>query len=243
MIDVWIPAPDMSPIEFQGHCEFRDIIIPIPGKDEWGVDTLQRTVQGPASRIAQFNKTLKQGATYKDANGNTFFLQTWQPIEHKCFPGAHISYKGLINDALPDPIPSTTNDEKISIITAGNLQITMGSEEDGTERIIIGGTREIKYVSTTTIWRYVSRGEPKGRKFENVRGNVRQPMLITRGSVIYAEYEDGGSQRYVGSAPAALATALFVTPYVETTGPSFFPIIGTPFYECEEICAYRYPDS
>lgn len=243
MIDVWVPSPGMSPIEFQGFCEFRDIIIPIPGKDDWGADTLERTVQGPASRLPQFLKTLKQGSSFKDVNNNPFFLQSWKAIEHKCFPGFQLLYKGLINDALPDPIPSTVNDEKVSVVTAGGLHITIGDEDEGTERIIVGGTRELKYVSTTTTWRYISRGEPKGRKFLTVQGNVRQPMILPRGSVIFAEFEDGGSQRFAGSAPAALATALFPIPYIEVTGPNFIPILGTPYNECEEVCALRFPDS
>lgn len=242
-VDVWIPSPGMSPIEFIGALEFRDVVYPIPGKDDWGADTLERTVQGPASRMGTFLKSLKQGSSFKDVNGNIYFLQSWQPIDHKCFPGAHLIYKGLINDALPDPIPFTTNPEKVSILSASGLHITVGGDEEGNQRIIIGGTRELKYVSTTTTWRYISRGEPKGRKFLNVQGNVRQPTIIPRGSVIYAEFEDGGSQRFAGSAPAALATALFPIHYVDVTGPNFFPIIGTPYYECEEVCELRFPDS
>lgn len=44
--ELWTPAPDMSPIAFTGHIEFRDVVIPIAGKDEWGVDVLTRTVRG-----------------------------------------------------------------------------------------------------------------------------------------------------------------------------------------------------
>lgn len=236
-LEIWQPSSGMSSISFTGKLEFRDIVIPAPGKDEWGADTLDRVVQGPASRFDKFIDGLKQGQVFKDENGNRFFLQTWRPIEHHVFPGAYLSYKGLINDALPDPLPSTTVNETVSTLTASGLDITVGGEEN--ERIIIGGTREIKYISPTTVWRYITREEPKVRKFNSVRGG----SIVDRGSVIFAQYDDGGSERYVGSAPAALATALFAQPYVDTIGPSFDPIIGTPFFECMEVCQLRYPDS
>jgi hypothetical protein len=238
-IDVWIPERGMSAIEFQGHLEFRDIEIPIAGKDEWGADTLTRTLQGPGSRIQDFLQTLKQGASYKTKQG-VFFLQSWVPIPHKCFPGVTLIYKGLVNDDLPPPVPSTSRSEIMSTLTATGLSITVSSGEDE-ERTITGGSREVRYVSPTTVWRYMTRELPVRKKFVGASA-VQGTGIEDRGSVIFAEFDDGTTQRMV-NAPAGLATALFAQPYVDTVGPSFDPIIGTPYYECLEVCQLRYPDS
>lgn len=242
-MELWTPTPGMSPIAFEGALEFRDMFIPAPGKDEWGVDTLDRVVRGPASRFEQFLATLEKGMVCdaRVTNARYFYLQTWKPIDHHCFPGVSLSYKGFIGDAIPDDLPSTTRSELVSSVSASNLSITTGSEDN--ERTIIGGTRDIKYISPTTVWRYISRGEPTKKKYGNA-GSVRGALGIENlGSRIVANYEDGGSESFGGNAPAGLVTALFVSPYIFVIGPSFQPIQGTPFYECEEVCQLKYPDN
>lgn len=234
-MELWTPRAGMSAIAFEGHLEFRDMFIPTPAKDEWGADTLERLVQGPASRFEDYGSKLKQGQVY---DGNKFFfLQTWRAIDHKCFPGYALSYKGFIDDKLPDPIPSTSRSELMSSISAIDLDITDGG------RTITSGVAEMKYIAPTTIWRYISRGEPDKKRFGGP-GSVRGVMGIENlSTLITANYDDGSSAQFAGNAPAGLATALFATPFIFTIGPSFSPIWGTPFFECDEICQYKYPDS
>lgn len=239
-VELWTPDAGMSQIVFTGKLEFRDMFQPSPSKDEWGVDTLERVVRGPASRYEAFYRALRQGQVCNaDIPGaNYFFLQTWQPINHPIFPGVAMTYKGLIDNVVPPDTSYTVRNELMSTISADGLSITAG------DKTIVSGSNEIKYISPTTIWRYISRGEPTVQKY-GAPGSVRGALGIENlGNRIVGNTDEGDTIPYTqGTAPAALATALFGTPYVFVIGPSFTPIIGTPFFECEEICQMKYPDN
>jgi hypothetical protein len=229
---LWTPALGMAPIAYQGHIEMRDMHIPVPGKDEWGMDTLTRTVRGPASLQEQFIRSLRQGTAFRFAN-SVFYLQTWAPQDHPIFPGASMSYKGLTN-GIPGPIPSNSRTELVGSITATDLSVTYHG------KTIVSAQKEVKYIAPQTTYRYISKREPQKPSFSGVRGGSDVQVLDSR---ITATFSDGTTQVFAGGAPAAVATALAGSAVVFVVGPNATPIVGTPYWEAEETCMLKYPGS
>lgn len=228
---LWTPVPGMTPIHYSGHLEFRDIVIPVPNKDEWGVDTLERRVQGPGHLYANFEKNLKQGQIYQ-FSGDSYYLQTWRQIDSKVFPGFMLSYKGFRNGVIPDPLPTTSRSELCSSVTAGDLSVTFAGKK------IVGATQEIKYIAPTTIWRYLTKTEPTVAVFNTVRGSQGLSVLDSR---ITITYNDGTTSILAGNAPAGVVSALSVSPVTFVIGPAFNPIVGTPYFEAQEVVQIKFP--
>ncbi len=225
----WTAPGSNAPLLFSGRLQFEDVTTPVSGKDEWGLDTLERTVRGPIFMFEDYAAALRQGAIFKG-----YYLQSWRPIEHPFAPGFSLTYKG-VQAGIPDPFPNNSRCEILSSISAEKLSISHAGKR------IISATREIKYISPQTNYRYISESEPQATKYGAVRGIKTNEVQVIDSRII-ASYDDGTTQPFVGIAPAALATALFVTPSVFVIGPSATKVFGTPYWECEEVCQLRFPE-
>lgn len=224
---IWTAPGSNVPLAFHGRLQFEDITQPVTGKDEWGLDTLERTLKGPAHLFRACSEALRQGAEYRG-----YFLQSWRPIDHPYAPGFSLTYKGCQN-GIPNPLIAIGRCELMSSINATNLYVTYHG------KVIVEATREIKYIAPHASYRYITDREPSGPRYSSAR--VSGVQVID--SRTYITFDDGTSQVLVGAAPAAVATALFATPVVFVTGPSAVQVFGTPFWECEDQVVLRYPES
>lgn len=234
-IEFWTPHAGMSQIVFTGHVEFRDVKTPAPSKDEWGLDVLERTVRGPGKYFEAYGAALKQGDVY----GQHFYLQSWRPIEHAIFPGWQLTYKGVRAGALPTALPVTSFSELVSTVEANDLEVTYQG------KTIISASKEVKYIAPTTTYRYISRGRPTTPRYGAVDTN--QPIQNIDSRTVVTLLDDSvtppvtSTMTLTGAAPAAVATALAGSPVVFVIGPTFEPILGTPYYECQEVVQMKYP--
>lgn len=199
-----------------GTGDFVDQHEPAPGKSEWGMDTLARTVKGCQSNLAAFIGTLGQGAIYS-FGGNDYYLQTWEPDKNAVFPSVSLNYKGLTGGIPP---------EKAS---GGQVEqcITLAANDIGIYRT---ATRDIRYVTRRSCTQYISDGRPTGATY----GLDISSAIEIRSSVIRAEDADGNSYVFSGAdAPSDLVTALTaatdVFSYMECS-----PVVGTPYFECTD---------
>lgn len=224
----WRAPGATIPLLFIGTLEAQDVSVPVSGKDAWGLDTLERTIRMPAFLFADYCANLRQGMAY-----NGYYLQSWNPSPHPYAPSVSLSYKGFQN-GVPDPLISNSRCELMSSINASNLRIASGG------KIITSATKEVKYLSPQSNYRYIRSGEPSTPKYSDVRGAAAVKVQNTRISV---SYDDGTTGVFIGTAPAALATALFLEPQPFITGPSSTQVFGTPYWECEESIVLRYPEN
>ena len=210
--------PGMSPVAFWGNgssavADFRDQFPPKPQKNEWGVDVLKRQLKGALPGFEAFYNALVQGQQYVD-NGVTYYLQTYGPIEDKVFPGADLEFKGF-SKGLPTVL-----------ITGGQVElsgtITVSSPQKA--------SRNLRYLSWKSIYRYILNQVPTGPKYQTIAVDINP----TDG-IIFSEILDQNGKPYFGNAPADLVTALTPVGVDDiATLDSYNPIIGTPFYECQD---------
>lgn len=195
---------------FQGNVRFEEQGEPVPGKSEWGVDTLTRKFRGAAFLLAAYIATLRQGAAF-----NGFYLQTWGADDDPTFPVVTLNYKGLLN-GIPDPHP--VND---------TVELSGSVSTDTPEK----ASRDFSYTADQTSWKYISVGRT-GSRFSEVQGG--DPII--RQSII----TDKDGKRYPGNAPVGLVTALTVGVGNELVSHREERIIGTPWYENEDVVQRRF---
>lgn len=128
-------------VAFKGNCEWGELSVPVPTKNEWGMDVLNRDFSGRADKYENFIKGLKQGDSFSFSGGQ-FYLQTWSSQPHRSFPVVTLSYKGLLSGKVPDPVFESDTSPKSCTKT-----VTSGSSPR---------TYEITYISTQKIWRYIT---------------------------------------------------------------------------------------
>lgn len=226
-------APNGAVINYIGQADdLQETNLSTPSKDEWGMDTLTQQIRG--SIPAFLGVTPVQGNTYT-YGAATFYLQTWQPIDHPVFPGYSLIYKGLIGGDLPDPLISSQRVEMLSTVTADGLSISYGG---GT---IISGAKEVKYETDQTVYRYITSSEPSAPTYTASIG----PGIIIKDSRITASWEDADGNistiTFTGNAPAGLVTALTATPSDVVSGPNWETVVGSPYYECVDVVRLEYP--
>ena len=193
---------------------FVDAHTPLPGKSEWGMDMLVRTMRGTQPQVASFVAGLAQGSTYT-FNGTTYYLQTWEPDNGAVFPSVSLHYKGLVG-GIPNPKASGQMIEQ-------SISLTCNSPQDA--------SREIRYVTRQTSTLYIASSIPTGPSYGlDVSINIR---------VIQSVIRTGDGALFYGSAPAALVTAL--TPSEVTRAfMRCSPVVGSPYYECEDVASLLY---
>ena len=91
----------VTTITYTGDYAFEDEFEPVPGKSEWGMDTLTRVMAGGQPNLVAFMEGLSQGQSYT-FNGNVYYLQTWQPDGGQVYPRVTMNYLGLVG-GIPAP--------------------------------------------------------------------------------------------------------------------------------------------
>lgn len=212
----------------------HEVELPQIDKNEWGIDTLKRTLSGTAPNVITAQAALAQGATYS-FGGITFYLQTWGQDNDPIFPRLILNYKGL-RGGIPDPFPVTSQSEMMSSINADGLSVSYAG------KTIVSATQEVKYVAGQTTWRYIASSIPTAP----IYGTVELSTFVILDSRITIALEDvdgnQSTQVLVGAAPAGVTSALTRTPTEYVIGPNFSPIFGTPYYECEDQVQLRLPE-
>lgn len=201
--------PAKSPIQIS-----VDRLVPQPGatmtKNAYGIDVLPRPYSCPRARVSSLiPKAGTPDIFYSNlrATGNYSVTESEGLI---CT--VTIEYKGLLNNAIPDPLISTG-------MSSGSTSATKSDTGDATSQ----RTWEIVFYSPTQTFRYVSNGRPRSPRFSSYEGGpVAGPSIMTQ------SITDGNGRRRT-SAPG-----ITLIPRAELSAFSTIPVPGTPYYECEE---------
>ena len=214
-----------TPVTYTGDSTFQDEHEPVPGKTEWGMDTLTRTMAGGQPKLVAFVQGLSQGSSYT-FNGNVYYLQTWEPDNGQVFPRVTLNYKGLTG-GIPTPKASGVMIEQTISITASSV---------GTYKT---ATRNIRYVTRKSTTLYIATTRPTLYTY-GLDITFTADNIIILESVITATDNDGNNYVFSGAnAPANLVTAL--TPAAVAQGfPECAPVVGSPFFECVDNVALLY---
>lgn len=205
---------------------FIDTHEPVPGKSEWGMDTLMRTMRGTQPNLATFVASLAQGTTYT-FNGNTFYLQSWEPDGNPVFPSVTMNYKGLTG-GIPTPKASGGTVEQT---------LTLSAQSVG---IYTTATREIRYLTRQSSTLYIATTAPTaGSHGLDVSFDVYSSFIS---SVIRATDSSGNDYVFAGAtAPSALVSALTPVGTLDRIVPHSSPVVGSPWHECEDTCVRLLP--
>lgn len=236
-----------------GRCGFEDCNIPVAGKSEWGMDTLTRKMKGHVSLLSTFMQSLTQGQMYVDA-GSNFYLQTFEPDDATPVATVTLVYKGLrygtpipdVQSSVVSSVGSTSADYSAENSGKGRIYKTIplwhfsyveptGFEEDvenGSRKVYTtGATMEFNYKAAETKYRYVQSGRPTGARY-SVTDIVADPSF-RRVRIVTSDGSIYGIERQV---------FFGLTPVASPTVVSFSSknVIGTPFYECEDVIRLEY---
>lgn len=192
-----------------GRTTFEDSFIPVPNKNEFGMDTLSRRVEGYAGGLVDYIRSLRQGQTY-EFDGILFYLQTWNPGNSTPVASVDLHYKGLTPGGTPEvdvqrrfvsAIGRTSQDysDEGTPLGVGRLYGTGVFASIG-ENIPIEGTigtsiawskkfyalsafMEFEYIAVEAVFRYIAVGEPVAARHSSVGVNytlvVNDARIVT----------------------------------------------------------------
>lgn len=222
----------------KGDDDFLDLYTPVPGKSEWGMDTLTRRMIGYIDGLESFINGLDQGDTFT-YNGHVFYLQTWENDDHPYKPTVTLNYKGLV-EGIPDPTSiDDMSIQSVNISADFDPPVTVGKETvrwidaSGTLQYLTSdvkassATREIEFYSPQTTWRYIRGSRPVFSTYNSVNG--REPIVIRSVTRL-----DNG-RVYTGNVAVAVASALGRVASNKVVGPNATPVHGTPYFECQDV--------
>lgn len=231
-----------------GSGSFTDLYTPAKGKNEWGMDTLRRKVSGARSLLEAYLLSLAQGQVYQD-----YFLQSWEPDDSPDVASVTLLYKGLATGGTPTPdiqteiAPATGSISKsyagenggrgrvyqVKPILKIELGVFVGLGEENTilfdkDIYATGVTMEFTYDAVQTVYRYIKTGKPVAPTYFAV--DIPRIPVIKR-----ARYTTSDGTIYGINAPSAITIDL--TPDILNRVVSFSAnhVIGTPFYECQDV--------
>lgn len=235
-------------IALLGSCGFLDEFTPVKGKIEWGMDTLTRKMIGARSLAEAYIATLAQGQVYQN-----YYLQAWEPDDDPNVCRVTLTYKGLITGGTPYPdiipeivsaVGTTTQDYSTENDGAGRLyqkdvlaQFLGGTvPPPGTigltasyfrDRYCTGATMQFTYQALQEKIRYINVGKPSGPGYGSVQSffspTFDNARITTSDGAVF------GVDRMV---------FFELTPVQLPARTIFFTaknVIGTPYYECEEV--------
>lgn len=238
-----------------GSGTFLDRYAPVKGKSEWGMDTLTRRLSGARTLLETFISTLAQGDAYPAGSPNPYYLQTWESDDDPNVATITLNYKGLLAGGTPTPkavsqIVPAVGQTEADYSTEGIVQgVPLGREyrtdliagtgetpgpgEYGTsiqffrKRYALAARMEFTYRAVQTTYRYVTVGRPFGPSY--VFPDIPYPAILERARIILND----------GTVLPRTNWELFfgLTPAVIYKNISFIcePIIGSPWFECEDV--------
>lgn len=233
-----------------GRTGFEDSTIPVPGKSEFGMDTLTRKMVGVVSGLEAYVASLNQGATYV-FNGVVFYLQSWMSDDATPIASVTLSYKGLKTDGTPIPDIQTDIASAVGRITKsylhanGGLGITLrnrvlwrygitnpvsGVVEDeivATRPVYtVSATAEFLYHAVESRYRYIRTGRPSAPEYDAVESSyvpeVEEARITTSDGATYAKSDMSSLD-------------LLPEPHTRVVSWSNKNVIGSPYFECEEV--------
>lgn len=206
----------MADVTYIGETDFVDQSTRAPNKNEYGMDVLIRRMKGAAPRLVEFVGGLRQGQTHA-VGGATFYLQSWSVDENPIYPTVTMVYKGLIA-GIPDPI----GEDSYGLRTAS-------MSTDSPEK----ASRDIQYYAFQTTWRYV-------RNYRPISAQIGNTSAMISPRIIYSVITDKDGKRYPGNAPIGLVGALTPPSGNRLVSMNVTPVVGSPFFECEETIENAY---
>lgn len=232
-----------------GRTTFEDSTIPVPGKSEFGMDTLTRKMKGFVGtggvNLIAFIASLSQGQVFS-FGFIPFYLQTWQSDDDTPIATVTLNYKGLKTGGTPLPIVeseivsasgaksadySTENGGKGRVYRTGVVYGT------GTQANVIAATQEIyttgavmefTYDAAQSSYRYISVGKPNGPRYSSI-DIAHSPQIKT------ARVTTSDGFVYGLSVPISIGPSLQPSPESVNVGFISRPVIGSPYWECSEI--------
>ena len=240
-------------ILYTGNAVFEDVYTPAKGKNEWGMDTLVRQMQGSVEELPEFIDGLAQGDEFEG-----YFLQSWEPDKDPIFPTVTLLYKGLFTGGTPPPdiersfvtaVGRTSKDysaEPLAPVhpedaglgrlygkdTLWSMEAPAGPGDNGRsfkgvrDRYALSAIMEFTYSAVEARYRYITRGGPVAARYRTV--GVSYTLIIDDARITTSDGKVFGRER----------EAFFeLTPLPRQRVVSFTTknVIGTPFWECEDI--------
>lgn len=230
-----------------GRHGFEDAFVAVPGKSEFGMDTLVRKMQGwvgeNGENLEAFLATLHQADTHVAA-GITFYLQSWLPDDVTPIASVMLNYKGLRDGGTPIP------DVQTDIVSAvGRITKSYLDENDGLGITLrntkvyalvnpeaetfflrpvytVSASSEFEYKAVETRYRYIKEGQPSEPEHTTV-----QSSFVPTVEKIRIQTSDGmtyGRERI-------LSLDMVPVAYERVVSWSCKNVIGSPYFECEEV--------
>lgn len=194
-------------LHYVGVQTFTEQCEPIVGKNEFGMDTLQRVFRGATPLLASFLASLSQGSRAPSPYGQ-MALQTWETNDdNKGYSKVFLHYKGLLNGRIPNPKSSSETSTK---------SISVTRTVSGQER-----TYDLIYKAATKTYLWISSWE-----------TAPYPSGISVGapSIRYSVYTNTEGRRIAGFPPSLSLTA-------DVDNDRRSEVYGTPFWENEVTIA------
>jgi len=213
---------------YKGDASYQDICRPVVGKTDWGLDTLVRSVAGRRDQFEDYIAGLAQGDAAPSPYSG-FKLQTWDPDDSDAIWGrVRLNYKGLIGGTLP---PDKAYNEIIE--TSGSSSHHFEPPYDyGGDFFAVSAVMDFTYYAGQTTWRYITTSSPSG----STHGSLGFGFITAMKKVRYTiSNEDGSTTTFGNMAPVGIVSAC--TPVLVVGGVGFrcSPILGTAFFECEDV--------
>lgn len=230
-----------------GRCGFEDVFTPAKGKNEWGVDTLTRKTRGARSLLDVYLATLQQGQIHQG-----YFLQTWEPDEDPNVATVSLNYKGLQTGGTPTPtietqITAASGSGSVSFATENQgvgrayqtiplyTQPTQLDNTGNVQTSVVIGRRviyttgaqvEFTYDAVQSVYRYVTQGRPAAPRYSVVDSEYVPVVKEARG--VTADGTSFGKDQ-------GIFLTFNIIPVENVIAFTSRPIIGSPFYECEDV--------
>lgn len=229
-----------------GSCTFLDSCVPLKGKSEWGMDTLQRKMSGARSLAEAFNLTLGQGQAYQ-----YYYLQTWDWDDNPTVATVTLNYKGLLPGGTPAPdiqtevvtsTGTTTKDYTAENDGVGRLYGTdfiwsmdspAGPSDNGRsfkgerKRYAMGATMQFTYKAIQAQIRYIAVGQPPGPIYSAV--NIHFDPSFNNARIVTNDGSAFGIDRMVFFELQPVQLPARVISFNSKN------VIGSPYWEGEEI--------
>lgn len=221
-----------------GSTNFLDASVPVPGKSEFGMDTLVRRMTGYVGGLVDFIASLNQGDTYLFGE-IVFYLQSWQPDDATPISTVTLNYKGLKPGGTPEPdieteiVASTGGTSADFSALNGGIGIAYRKEPFGEPPGTIdiyttGATLEFTYDAAQSTYRYITTGKPGGPQYEHIDIDFVPTIKTGRMRVANGEI-------YGVNGPEDVFSPLEPVPEERVVGFNSKHVIGSPFWECTDI--------